>query len=62
MERLAPNLFIIGAPKSGTTSLYQYLRSHPNIFMCTPKEPNYFSNDLNGLSIVNTLVYIFLSI
>ena len=55
MERLAPNLFIIGAPKSGTTSLYQYLRSHPNIFMCTPKEPNYFSNDLNGLSIVNTL-------
>jgi hypothetical protein len=37
-----PNLFIIGAMKSGTTSLHSYLNTHPSIFMCEPKEPCYF--------------------
>jgi hypothetical protein len=38
-----PNLVIIGAQKSGTTSLYHYLNAHPDIFMCSPvKEPGYF--------------------
>lgn len=37
-----PNLFIIGAMKSGTTSLHSYLNAHPSIFMCEPKEPSYF--------------------
>jgi hypothetical protein len=37
-----PNLFIIGAMKSGTTSLHGYLNTHPSIFMCEPKEPCYF--------------------
>ena len=27
------DFFIVGAPKSGTTSLYKYLNEHPNIFM-----------------------------
>lgn len=40
---MKPNLFIVGAPKSGTTSLYHYLSEHPDIFMSTPKEINYFS-------------------
>ena len=35
-----PNLYIIGAPKSGTTSLYQYLNQHPNISIPI-KEPRY---------------------
>ena len=52
---MKPNFFIIGAPKSGTTALYQYLSSHPNIYMCTPKEPHYFSNELNGVAFVKTL-------
>ena len=40
---IQPNLVIIGAQKSGTTSLYHYLRSHPEIFMSNPvKEPCYF--------------------
>jgi len=38
-----PNLFIVGAPKAGTSSLYTYLDSIPGIFMSMPKEPNYFS-------------------
>lgn len=37
-----PNFFIIGASKCGTTSLYHYLQQHPQIFMCSPKEPHYF--------------------
>ncbi len=41
-----PNFFIVGAPKCGTTSMYHYLRQHPDIFMPDFKEPHYFGNDL----------------
>ncbi len=41
-----PNLFLVGGPKCGTTSLHEYLAGHPQIFMCTPKEPCYFDQDL----------------
>lgn len=37
-----PNLFIVGSMKSGTSSLHQYLGSHPDVFMCEPKEPGFF--------------------
>lgn len=42
-----PDFFIVGAPRSGTTALSEYLRSHPEVFVSTPKEPNYFSFDMN---------------
>lgn len=42
-----PNFLIIGAAKSGTTSLYHYLRQHPDIFMSPVKEPNYYTDDDN---------------
>jgi hypothetical protein len=32
--------------KSGTTSLYAYLKEHPEIFMPAVKEPNFFCNDI----------------
>jgi hypothetical protein len=38
-----PNFFVIGASKSGTTSLCELLASHPDVFMSDPKEPSYFS-------------------
>ena len=38
-----PNTLIIGAAKSGTTSLYDYLCQHPEAFMATPKEPRFFA-------------------
>jgi hypothetical protein len=41
-----PDLFIVGAMKAGTTALYEYLRAHPQVFMCVPKEPLYFGSDL----------------
>ena len=37
-----PNLFIVGAPKGGTTTLWRYLDEHPGIFMSPAKEPNFF--------------------
>lgn len=53
-----PNLFIVGAPKSGTTALWTYLRRHPDIFtggkehpdsdlpLAGGKEYQYFGSDL----------------
>lgn len=52
-----PNLFIIGAPKSGTTSLYEYLKGHPQVFMSVVKEPCYFAADLALDHSGNFLVY-----
>ena len=38
-----PDFVVIGAAKTGTTSLYHYLGQHPEIFMCSLKEVNYFA-------------------
>ena len=43
---MKPNLFIVGAPKCGTTSLYHALRQNPDILMSKDKEPHFFCNDL----------------
>lgn len=42
---LLPNLFILGAAKSGTTTLFHLLDQHPEIFMSFEKEPMFFSRD-----------------
>lgn len=42
-----PNFFIIGAPKCGTTSMAAWLSEHPQIFMSDPKEPYFFSTDID---------------
>lgn len=39
----APDFFVIGAMKAGTTTLYHYLCRHPQICMAYPKEPQFFS-------------------
>lgn len=44
MAVVKPNFFIVGAPKSGTTALYHFLRQHPQIFMPPAKEPHFFGN------------------
>ena len=41
---MLPNFLIVGAAKSGTTSLYRYLQQHPDIFMSQKKEPKFFSS------------------
>lgn len=43
---MIPNFFIVGAPKAGTTSLYEYLSMHPEVYMpASIKEPDYFSHE-----------------
>lgn len=39
-----PNFLVIGGMKCGTTSLYRYLRCHPDVFMTSPKELHFFSH------------------
>lgn len=41
---MLPNFIIVGAEKAGTTSLWSMLSAHPDIFMCQPKEPKFFSH------------------
>ncbi len=40
-----PNLFLVGAPKSGTTAWRTYLADHSEIFFSGPKEPHFFNFD-----------------
>src|SRR6478736_3390115 len=37
-----PDLFVIGAPKAGSTAVHGALATHPSIFMSSPKEPKFF--------------------
>lgn len=43
MTSTLPNFFLVGAAKSGTTSLYHYLSQHPDVYMPYNKEPHWFS-------------------
>ena len=40
-----PNFILAGAGESGTTSLYYYLKQHPQVYMSPVKEPNFFAAD-----------------
>ena len=57
-SKLMPDFLIIGAGKSGTTSLNSYLSQHPDIFMSPVKEPNFFAyintevSDLDNLETI----------
>lgn len=46
-----PNFFIVGAPKCGTTAMYQYLESHPEIYLSPVKEPYFFGSDLKYINL-----------
>jgi hypothetical protein len=41
-QALMPNLFVIGASKSGSSALHAYMRPHPDICMSKEKEPCFF--------------------
>ena len=48
IEQKKPNFIIIGAMKAATTSLYTYLKQHPDVFMTAIKEPMFFNNFQNN--------------
>jgi sulfotransferase family protein len=37
-----PTFLVIGAMKGGTTTLWEYLKMHPEVFMARPKEVKFF--------------------
>jgi hypothetical protein len=41
-----PDFFIVGHAKSGTTALYEMLRTHPQVYMPELKEPWFFASDM----------------
>lgn len=47
MVNKIPNLFIVGVPRAGTTSIAEYLKQHPQIFMPNIKHPGYFDDYIN---------------
>lgn len=44
-QSMMPDVYIIGSPRAGTTSLYHLLDSHPAICGTRPKEPMFFEHD-----------------
>lgn len=46
-HRLSPDFIIIGAMKSGTSSLFHYLRQHPGLTPSHVKEVHYFDNNFD---------------
>src|SRR5579872_3244504 len=41
-----PDFFIVGAPRCGTTAMFDYLGKHPEIFGAALKEPHFFGSDI----------------
>jgi len=41
-----PNFVVAGTVKAGTTSLYNYLKQHPEVYMSPIKEPHHFATDM----------------
>jgi hypothetical protein len=42
-----PTFLVVGAMKGGTTSLWQYLREHPDVYLPEEKEPDFFVEEKN---------------
>lgn len=68
VQLTVPNFFIVGFPKCGTTTVYENLRRHPEVFMpwdpdefWINKEPNFFDQDIeidHRFSIKNESMYL----
>lgn len=53
-----PDLYIVGAPRSGTTWMYLALARHPGIFAPQLKEPHFFARDLDSGSYLDSLYFV----
>ncbi|MEP7377987.1 MAG: sulfotransferase [Chloroflexota bacterium] len=52
-----PDFFIVGAPRCGTTFMFEYLSRHPDIYTSPRKEPQYFATDLDSGSYLDSLSF-----
>lgn len=49
IDLTAPDFFLVGAPKCGTTAMDNYLGEHPDVLMCSRKEVHVFGRDIAPL-------------
>jgi hypothetical protein len=52
-----PDFFIVGAPRCGTTYMFEYLGRHPDVFVPPNKEPNHFCTDLDSGSFLDSVSF-----
>ncbi len=52
-----PDYLIVGAPRSGTTFMFDYLGDHPEIHNSALKEPQYFATDLDSGSYLESITF-----
>lgn len=45
-----PDFLVIGAARAGTTALHRFLRQHPDVYMPSVKEPNFFAYEGKSLA------------
>ena len=50
MARHLPNFLVLGTAKAATSSLYTYLRQHPNIYLSPVAELNFFAHEGRDLN------------
>jgi hypothetical protein len=48
-KTILPNFLVAGAAKCGPTSLYYFLKQHPDVFMSNPKEPDFFFSQFSKI-------------
>ncbi len=49
-----PTFLIVGVQKAGTTSIYNYLQEHPQVYMSPIKETNFLEKDWEKLAAENS--------
>lgn len=54
---MTQRLFILGAPKCGTTSLAHWLAEHPAVHMSRIKEPHFFNTDMKNRTVTRQADY-----
>jgi hypothetical protein len=57
LEDRACDVFLIGAPKCGTTSIAHWLSEHPRICFSRIKEPHYYNDDMQNRTVRDGLSY-----
>jgi hypothetical protein len=50
VERHLPNFLILGTAKAGTSSLYTYLKQHPDVYLSPTTELNFFAHEGGDLN------------
>ena len=53
-----PNFIILGAGKSGTTTINYLINQHHDVFMSPVKEPNFLTSPVVSISGFRALIYI----